>query len=83
MSFRNANSLYCRMARARKRGSDAYFSRLSATYSARNPHESLASVPSPNVLGTPEAASMSCCMSHERMRFSDPPASAASSASIR
>ena len=71
------------MARAMKRGSEAYFSRNSTAHSTTKPPVISASAASGSAPGAPEAASISCCMSHVTIRFSVPPASAANTASAK
>ena len=64
--------LYWRMARAIKRGSEAYFSRNSTAHSTTKPPVISASAASGSAPGAPEAASISCCMSHVTIRFQRP-----------
>ena len=50
-----------------------YSSRKTAMQRTTKPPLSLASVPIGSVPGTPDAASMSCIMSHDTIRFREPP----------
>ena len=71
------------MAFSIKRGSDAYLSRKSAMQSRINPPEISASLFSGSAPSVPEAASISCCIIQETIRFSEPPASAANAATVK
>ena len=83
VSFRNAKSLYCRMAAAMKRGSDAYFSSDSTMNSRIKPTMILARTESGSAPAVPEATSISSLMSHEMIGFRLPPTSAAKTASAK
>ena len=73
VSFRNAKSLYCRMA-AMKRGSDAYFSSDSTMNSRMKPTMILTRTGSGSAPAVQEATSISSLMSHEMIGFRLPPA---------
>lgn len=57
-----------------------YFSRKSRAARITNAAESNVSAVSGSASGPPDIASMICCMSHDTIRFSEPPASEAAAA---